>query len=442
MSQALRFLFALLVLASTARAADSRPNILVIVVDDLGWAGVGYHAKAMATPNLDKLAREGTELQRFYVYPVCSPTRVALLTGRMPRRFNIVSALQGPEPGMPAGLPTISSAFKAAGYHTSLIGKWHLGHATTPQQNGFEHFYGFLGSEIDYYAHTGKDGRRTDWQRDGTTVQEEGYSTYLFADDAVKQIKTRDKTKPFYMQVTLNAPHVPLSAPPELVEKHKAKGRLGLYAAVIEAMDIGIGRMIDVLDAEGIRKNTLVVFFSDNGAETREGGDNTPLRSGKFTVYEGGIHTPALVRWPGKIAAGAALTQPICVQDLFPTLAAAAGVPMPRDAKIDGSNQWPAISQGKRMEREPFLIASFDTALIDGDWKLIEFQDGRRSLFNLKSDISETKDELANHPDIAARLTSKLNELRKDLPPVTAERRGPPGTGGPGMRKGPPRDKP
>ena len=441
MSRALLAVLLVCFAASSARAAEPvRPNLLVIVVDDLGWAGVGYHAKAMVTPHLDKMARDGTELSRFYVYPVCSPTRVALLTGQMPRRFDILSALQGADPGMPKGLPTIPAVFKTAGYQTSLIGKWHVGKATTPQQNGFDHFYGFLNAEVDYYKHTGRGGR-IDWQRDGKTVTEEGYSTYLFADEAVKQIKSRDKTAPFYFQVCLNAPHDPLSAPAELVEKHKAKGeKPGLYAAVVEAMDIGIGRMIDALDAENIRDNTIVVFFSDNGAAPRDGASNAPLRFGKGSVYEGGIHTPALIRWPGKIAAGKVLTQPVCVQDLFPTLTAAAGVPMPREAKIDGRSQWAAIAQGKRSDREPFIVASFDTALIDGDWKLIEFQDGKRSLFDLKADLSEQADQFSKQPDLAAKLGAKLDALKKDLPPVKAVRDGPfrlrPGSGG-----GPP-DKP
>ncbi len=441
MSRALLAVLLVCFAASSARAAEPvRPNLLVIVVDDLGWAGVGYHAKAMVTPHLDKMARDGTELSRFYVYPVCSPTRVALLTGQMPRRFDILSALQGADPGMPKGLPTIPAVFKTAGYQTSLIGKWHVGKATTPQQNGFDHFYGFLNAEVDYYKHTGRGGR-IDWQRDGKTVTEEGYSTYLFADEAVKQIKSRDKTAPFYFQVCLNAPHDPLSAPAELVEKHKAKGeKPGPYAAVVEAMDIGIGRMIDALDAENIRDNTIVVFFSDNGAAPRDGASNAPLRFGKGSVYEGGIHTPALIRWPGKIAAGKVLTQPVCVQDLFPTLTAAAGVPMPQEAKIDGRSQWAAIAQGKRSDREPFIVASFDTALIDGDWKLIEFQDGKRSLFDLKADLSEQADQFSKQPDLAAKLGAKLDALKKDLPPVKAVRDGPfrlrPGSGG-----GPP-DKP
>lgn len=418
--------------------AASQPNVLVIVADDLGWAGVGFHNKAMATPHLDRLAKEGAELQRFYVYPTCSPTRVALLTGQMPRRYNVVSALQGAEPGMPAGVPTIASVFKSAGYRTSLIGKWHVGQATQPQTAGFDHYYGFLTSEIDYYQHTGKGGR-LDWQRDGKSIQEEGYSTYLFADEAVKQIESRDKTKPFYLQVSLNSPHVPLSAPPELLAKHQ--GTNGLYAAVVEAMDIGIGRMLRALDAEKIRDNTLVVFFSDNGASAREGGDNSPLSGSKFSVYEGGIHTPAVVRWPGRVPAGKAITQPVCVQDLFPTLADAAEVPMPRDLKLDGSSQWAAIASGKAIERAPFLIATSDVAMIDGDWKVVEWSSGTMSLFNLAKDLGETRDLYGQEAERAKVLTAKLDALKKDLPAVSAQRAGPagkvgPGMGGPGKGKG------
>lgn len=430
----LRCLFlASCILFTGAAAAASRPNVLVIVADDLGWAGVGFHHKAMVTPHLDRLAKEGAELQRFYVYPTCSPTRVALLTGRMPRRYNVVSALQGGEPGMPAGVPTIASVFKGAGYRTSLIGKWHVGQATQPQTAGFDHYYGFLSSEIDYYQHTGKGGR-LDWQRNGRPLQEEGYSTYLLADEAVKQIGARDAAKPFYLQVSLNAPHVPLSAPPELVKKHP--GSNGLYTAVVEAMDIGIGRILAALDAAKVRDNTLVLFFSDNGASAREGGDNTPFSGGKFGVYEGGIHTPAVIRWPGKIPAGAVLTQPLCVQDVLPTLAAAAGVPLPPELKLDGSSQWPAMVQARRVERAPFLIAAGDIAMIDGDWKLVEWSTGNLSLFNLARDMAETNDLYEAEAACARALTAKLDELKKDLPAVSVQSAGPPGRGGQGAGKG------
>jgi len=419
----LPFYFAIVV------SAQTKPNIVLIVADDLGWAGVGFHAKAMTTPRLDRLAKEGTELGRFYVYPLCSPTRAALLTGQTPRRFNIVSALRGRDLGVPAGLPTLPATLKAAGYRTSLIGKWHVGKAMSPQQSGFEHFYGFLNAEIDYNTHTGMSGA-VDWQRDGKTLNEEGYSTYLMADDAVRQLKARDKTKPFFLQINFNAAHTPLSAPADILAKHKSEGeKLGLYNAVVEAMDTGIGRVIDALDAEGLRANTVVIFISDNGAAPRLGGSNLPLRSGKDTIFEGGIRTPAIVRWPGKVVAGAVLAQPISVQDLYATITAIAGTAPPSGARIDGVNQWPAILGNKLIPREPFIVASYDIALVDGDWKLIELQAGERLLYNLKDDPSEASNLAKSKPEILARLGAKLDVLKKDLPAAPVRTAGP-GSGG------------
>ena len=396
----------------------SAPNILVIVVDDLGWAGVGFHAPAMPTPNLDRLAKEGTELDRFYAYPVCSPTRAALLTGQMPRRFGIVNPLNGQDRGVPAGEVTLPSVLHDAGYTTALVGKWHLGMASSPQKAGFDHFYGFLSSGTDYFKHTAKNGR-LDWQRDGKSVEEEGYSTYLLADEAVRQIKARDAKKPFYIQLCFNAPHDPLAAPAELVEKR------GLYKAVVEAMDIGIGRVLDAVDAEKLRENTLVVFLSDNGAGGAEGGSNAPMRGGKGSVYEGGIHVPAVVRWTGKIAAGAHLAQPMCLQDLLPTLAEVSGAKIPEAIKLDGASQWAAISSGKVVEREPFVIASFDNAVYDGAWKLIMFEGATRALFNLAIDPSERNDVAKDNPEIVARLSAKAEAVTKDLPAITAKRDAP-----------------
>ena len=403
--------------------ATAAPNILVIVVDDLGWAGVGFHAPAMPTPNLDRLAKEGTELDRFYAYPVCSPTRAALLTGQMPRRFGIVNPLNGQDRGVPAGEVTLPSVLHDAGYTTALVGKWHLGTASSPQKAGFDHFYGFLSASTDYFKHTAKNGR-LDWQRDGKSVEEEGYSTYLLADEAVRQIKARDAKKPFYIQLCFNAPHDPLAAPAELVEKR------GLYKAVVEAMDIGIGRVLDAVDAEKLRENTLVVFLSDNGAGGAEGGSNAPMRGGKGSVYEGGIHVPAVVRWTGKIAAGAHLAQPMCVQDLLPTLAEVAGAKIPEAIKLDGASQWAAISLGKVVEREPFVIASFDNAVYDGAWKLIMFEGATRALFNLAIDPSERNDVAKDNPEIVARLSAKAEAVTKDLPAITAKRDTPAKQGG------------
>jgi arylsulfatase A-like enzyme len=204
---------------------------------------------------------------------------------------------------------------------------------------------------------------------------------------------------------------------------------LGLYNAVVEAMDTGIGRVLDALDAEGIRGNTVVIFISDNGASRREGGSNLPLRAGKDTVFEGGIRTPAIISWPGKVAAGSVLAQPISVQDLYATIAAIAGTTPPSTARLDGVNQWPAIFSNKLIPREPFIVASYDIALIDGDWKLIELQAGERLLYNLKDDLSEATNLAKSKPDILARLGAKLDILKKDLPAAPVRTVGP-GTGG------------
>lgn len=421
---------------SPAQTAAAAPNVLILLVDDLGWNDVGFHAPAAPTPNINRLAQEGLELQRFYTYPVCSPARAALISGMMPRRFGITGVIGPGQAGLPRGTATLPAAFKAAGYQTSLIGKWHLGISNPPMQCGFDHFYGFMGAEIDYFKHTSLRGGQTDWQRDGKTVEEEGYATYLFADEAIRQIKSRDAKRPFFIQVAFNAPHFPLAAPDDLIAKHKSSG---LYHAVLDGLDLSIGRILTTLDELKLRDNTIVLFYSDNGAPQRTS-SNAPLSSGKGTVHEGGIRTPCVIRWPGHVPAGANTQHPVSGQDWFPTLAAAAGVTLPSDAKLDGTNQWPAMQTGKPVARTPFLIAMQDFALFDGDWKLIEWSDGKRALFNLRTDISETKDLLTAEPGIAERLTTKLAELKKDLPADNA-RRGPggPGRGGPGMRRGPPR---
>jgi arylsulfatase A-like enzyme len=190
-------LFALFLLVSNLGYADgpknsaSMPNILILLADDLGWGDIGLHGGTAQTPNIDRLAHEGVELNRYYAYPSCSPTRAAMLTGQMPRRFGIIQALQARDPGLPAGLPTFPQTLKSAGYQTMLVGKWHLGSATHPLDSGFDDFYGFLGPEVDYYAHTSRNGQ-VDWQRNGKTINETGYSTFLLADEAIYLIEERD----------------------------------------------------------------------------------------------------------------------------------------------------------------------------------------------------------------------------------------------------------
>jgi len=424
----MRLLFSLLACFAwvpEAAAQTAKPNVVVIIADDLGWNDIGTRNPKIVTPNLVKLAKEGVELGRFYAYPLCSPARAGLLTGVLPRRLGLVNVIMPGQAGITKATPTLAAKLKSAGYTTSLVGKWHLGNQNPALSVGFDHFYGFMGGEVDYLKHTDKRGK-PDWQRDGKQIEESGYTTYLFADEASKQIRARDKSKPFYLQVAFNAPHIDLAAPEDLVAKHKSDG---LYGAVVEGLDIGIGRILATLDDQGLRDNTLVVFISDNGAP-RPTGSNAPLRGYKGSVDEGGIRTPAIVRWPKHVPAGVKLDQPVAIVDLFPSIAAAVNLPLTAELKIDGVNQWPAIAGGKTLPRPAFLVASADIALFDGDWKLVETNAGQRTLYNLKADLSESKDLFAAQPEQAAKLGAQLDTLKKDLPAYTG------GSIGPGGGKG------
>lgn len=404
-------------------ATPARPNIVVMIADDLGWGDVGFHKGSIPTPQLDKLAREGVELQRFYVCPVCSPTRAGLLTGQMPRRLGITDVM-GPGQNLPTGVVTLPGTLRGAGYATALVGKWHLGNTGTPLRHGFDHFYGFLGPQIDYFAHTNQRDA-ADWWRDAEPVREEGYSTTLFADDAVRRIRERDKTKPLYLQVAFNAVHIPRGAPASLLAKYKSLGEsAATYAAVTDAMDEAVGRILGAIDEAGIRDNTIVVFFSDNGAggagRGGAGGTNAPLRGGKSTVYEGGVRTVCVMRAPTRLKPGGVSRQPVAVHDLFPTLAEAAGVAVPE--KLDGRSQWAALTGGVTRPREPLVVAMADCAIVDGDWKLIETAAGVHELYQLADDPSEKNNLAAAKPDIVKRLEAALGAVKRDLPAASAAR--------------------
>lgn len=421
-------------------APGAETNILILFVDDLGSGDLGSRGGAARTPNIDRLGREGVEFQRYYGYPLCSPARAALLTGQMPRRYGIAHALGAREPGLPANLPTLPRTLRAAGYQTWLVGKWHLGTASPPLQSGFDHFYGFEGPEVDYYQHTNRRGD-VDWQRNGTTIREEGYSTFLLADEAISLIERRDAAKPFYLQVTFNAPHFPLAAPESFLAKYSHLNTAQrLRAAVVDALDDSIGRILEALDENGLRNNTLVVFLSDNGAD--QTGRNAPYRGGKGSVYEGGIRVPCFMRWPEQLASGATVDQPMSAQDLYPTLTDAVGVSMGA-ARVDGMSLWPAIRHGKDVVRSPFVIAGADCSLFDGDWKLIETSAGRVSLFNIVKDPRETMDLANDETYQTQRLQTELATIKQLFSQVSVRPR--PGPQGPGRlegRPGGPRNRP
>ena len=396
-------------LLSIAVAADgAAPNIVVILADDLGWGDLERHGGSARTPAIDSLASEGVELRRCYAHPVCSPTRAALLTGCLPRRFGIDRPLGRRDPGLPAGLPTLPRTLAQAGFETFLVGKWHLGTASLPLNSGFGHFYGFIGPEIDSFTHLDRRGD-VDWQRDGETLEEQGYAAVLMADEAVRIIEGSSDERPFYLQLAFNVPHFPILAPPGSVAKYAdLPPRQATRCGMIDVLDAGVARVLAALDERGLAANTLVLFLSDNGADAS--GSNLPFRSRKGTVYEGGIRVPAIVRFPGHIRPGTQSAQPIAVQDLFPTLCAAAGLAPPAGAALEGVDLWPAMLAGRVDDRPPLVIATADRACVAGDWKLVVAADGTEELFHLRSDPGETRDLRLAEPGVTALLRARLAE--------------------------------
>ncbi|MBL6907679.1 arylsulfatase [Luminiphilus sp.] len=455
------------ILASAQVTAAERPNVVVIVADDLGWADVGYHGGNIDTPSLDRLAEQGVQLNRFYTTPICSPTRAALMTGRDPMRLGVAYGVIMPwdNIGVNPAEHFMPESFGAAGYQTAMVGKWHLGHAQMtyhPNERGFEHFYGHLHTEVGFYPPFANVGGK-DFQVNGVTADDEGYETYLLADEVSRYIRERDTQKPFFIYMPFIAPHTPLDAPAELQEKYKdidtdlpparsnqtdstrriskmlmRESARPMYAAVVDGMDQAIGQVLNTLDEEGLSDNTIVLFFSDNGgaAYSYGGADNAPLRGGKGETFEGGIRVVSLMRWPEKLQGGQIFDQVMTVMDVFPTLADAAGVDPLNTFEFDGSSLWPSISEGTTHTREDMIMfaseipiyGSFKLTAFDNTWKLVqEMEQDQLSttvtnyLFKIADDPNEYNNLAAEYPDIVVSMSKAISEWRA-LHPVSGTR--------------------
>jgi arylsulfatase B len=455
------------ILASAQVTAAERPNVIVIVADDLGWADVGYHGGNIDTPSLDRLAEQGVQLNRFYTTPICSPTRAALMTGRDPMRLGVAYGVIMPwdNIGVNPAEHFMPESFGAAGYQTAMVGKWHLGHAQMtyhPNERGFEHFYGHLHTEVGFYPPFANVGGK-DFQINGVTADDEGYETYLLADEVSRYIRERDTQKPFFIYMPFIAPHTPLDAPAELQEKYKdidtdlpparsnqtdstrriskmlmRESARPMYAAVVDGMDQAIGQVLNTLDEEGLSDNTIVLFFSDNGgaAYSYGGADNAPLRGGKGETFEGGIRVVSLMRWPEKLQGGQIFDQVMTVMDVFPTLADAAGVDPLNTFEFDGSSLWPSISEGTTHTREDMIMfaseipiyGSFKLTAFDNTWKLVqEMEQDQLSttvtnyLFKIADDPNEYNNLAAEYPDIVVSMSKAISEWRA-LHPVSGTR--------------------
>ena len=413
-----------------------------------GWADVGCNgSQYYETPNIDRLAAQGIRFTDGYAAcPVCSPTRASIMTGKYPARLHLTNFLYGTKERIDSPLGTIdyerqlpleeitlAEALKTAGYTTGHIGKWHLGgKGFFPEDQGFDINIGgsYSGMPRSYF-----------WPKWGDNPPLKGntdseYLTDRLGDEAAHFIDNHAK-KPFFLYLAHYAVHLPLEAQQALIDKYKNKKpshgqKNPIYASMVESVDLSVGKVMEALKRNGIEDNTIVVFTSDNGGLSVEEGANTPatcnapMRGGKGHLYEGGIREPWIVRWPEKIKAGIICNTPICSIDLFPTLTSAAGIPSPQtNGPIDGVNVMPLLTQTGDIQRDALYwhYPHFSNqqghpggVIRQGDYKLIEnYEDGTLELYNLKDDISETRNIVLDHVELAKSMQQHLHEWLKKV---------------------------
>jgi arylsulfatase A-like enzyme len=429
----------LLALASASQADDARPNVVFILADDLGREDCGFMGgKEIKTPRIDQLAAAGARLDAFYVQPVCSPTRTALMTGRYPMRHGLQVGVVRPwaQYGLPLDERTLAQALHDAGYATAITGKWHLGHFRPeylPTRRGFDHQYGHYNGALDYFTHV-RDGG-FDWHRDDKACRDEGYSTHLIAKEAVRFVADTAGKKPFFLYVPFNAVHAPHQVPAEYMAPYShLKGERRKYAGMLAATDEAVGQIVDAVDKAGVRKNTLFIFSSDNGGP-RPGvvTDNGKYRAGKGTLYEGGVRVAACVAWDGHIPPGGTVAEPLHTVDWFPTLVKLCGAKAEQKLPLDGLDIWPTLTQGKPSPHDAILLNTTPNtgAVRVGDWKLVvrngtDDPDGGTpknpgkssvELFNLKDDPYEKANLADRQPEKVKELRGRLDAFAKQAVP-------------------------
>lgn len=419
--------------APTANATP--PNIVVLLCDDLGYGDLGcFGHPTIKTPVIDRLATEGARLTCLYGgAPVCSPSRAGLFSGQNPNRLGIRDWIR-PDSGvhLPRTTVTVAQRLKAAGYRTCLSGKWHLnsrfdGREPTPGDFGFDHWFAT--------QNNAKHQNPSNFVRNGRPVGPlQGHATAIVVDEAIRFIDEGSVQEPFALFVTFHAPHEQIETPEAYTElcKDISDPTVRAYFGSVSMVDHEVGRLLDALDSRGLRDRTLVWFTSDNGPETykrypkaiHSHGSAAPLRGMKLTMFEGGLRVPGVVRWPGRVAPGATIAEPIAFYDLLPTFCALAGV-APPDARLDGVNVLPILEgAGNKVERpiplqwqyDAALDAPWRIALRQGPWKLLADADRRQvALYNLDADPAESHDRAAENPEIVQRLREKLE--RGYVPP-------------------------
>ncbi len=423
--------------SAAATPGPDRPNIIVIVADDLGWGDVGFNGcREIPTPHLDALARSGIVFTNGYAsHPYCSPSRAGLLTGRYQQRFghecNPETGSGDPAIGLPLTETLLPQVLQSGGYRTAAIGKWHLGDEPKfwPTARGFEFWYGFTGGGSNYWGDPGKKGPRAGVMRNGEPVPraELTYLTDDFSREAAAFVE-RNRAEPFFLYLAYNAPHAPDQATRAHLRKteHIEYGGRAVYGAMVAGMDEGIGRVLRQLDDLKLRERTLIFFFSDNGGRA-EHAVNFPYRGHKGMLFEGGIRVPFLVSWPGGIPGGRTCDGPITALDIFPTTLAAARVPAPTTVSLDGLNLLPHLA-GRQLPLPPRTMFwryatgpnEYGYAVREDSYKLVSsVYKGRKLLFNLASDPYEQHDLAAADParvrQLAARYEVWAAEMRPPL---------------------------
>ena len=428
---------------------QAEPNIIIVMTDDLGWNDVGYHGSEIRTPHLDELASRGVVLKRFYTQPVCTPTRAALLTGKAPQRLGIYQPFTKlATEGLPPEEVTLADHLKGLGYQTWLVGKWHLGYRRAelhPLRRGFDHFYGNVTGGVGHYDHV--HGGGLDWQRNGKTVREEGYTTHLLVEEAMSLIAEREMDQPFFLFLSFGAPHMPNEAPQETVATYAdiENPYRRMHAAMVTEIDQAVGDLVELLEREEELNNTLIWFMSDNGGLNRnsqptptlvnlserleswfgplsipilelirtnslEGGaDNSPLRYGKGSVYEGGTRVPSFAYWPRQIPAHQTEAF-VSVQDVLPTLLGILDLEVP--VGLDGGSRLEVLKREPVGPANDFVVRGVleAQAYYQWPWKLITDGDFR-ALYKLDEDPLEQQDLSEEFPEQAAKLQRLLDEL-------------------------------
>ncbi|EWH09569.1 sulfatase [Catenovulum agarivorans DS-2] len=416
--------------AKTAKRVDERPNILVILTDDMGYADVGFNGSPdIKTPNLDQLAAGGTVMTSAYTaHPFCGPSRAGLMTGRYPHmfgsQFNLPTNKDSAGLGIPVEETYMSSVLQSAGYRTGLVGKWHLGEAPEyhPNNRGFDDFYGFLNGGHSYFPEKfvktynnlraqGRDNTIFQYLRplehNGKEVEVTKYLTDDLSDKASRFITESSKVdKPFFLYLAYNAPHTPLEATEEDMAQfpHIKNKKRKIYAGMVYAVDRGVGQIVETLKQTGQYENTLIVFFSDNGGKTKAGANNHPLKGSKGDTLEGGFRTPMFFHWPQQIKGGDTYHHVISALDFYPTFAHLANAAIPAEKKVDGVNLWPAFTKGESARPGKSLFAMrhrygySDVSIRRDNFKAQLYGNGQWKLFDVHNDPAETTDLAAQYP--------------------------------------------